>query len=198
MADILYPAFSITFIFVKTILFWLTFHRSLFVTDGPNGKTSALVQVMLGAKQVTSHYTNQGWNHSQTHIYAYGFNELSSIISISNKAVSNVGKSINVPRFTIQGECLRQPLQALYYHQRHICSLIARFMGPTWGPSGADRTQVGPVLATGHLGPTGPRWALCGFVTSYLNTPDCTQVQHIQLLAPAKFPKFSLTIFWFP
>ena len=24
--------------------------------------------------------------------------------------------------------------------------LIARFMGPTWGPSGADRTQVVPVL----------------------------------------------------
>ena len=26
-------------------------------------------------------------------------------------------------------------------------SLNARFMGPTWGPSGADRTQVGPTLA---------------------------------------------------
>ena len=26
-------------------------------------------------------------------------------------------------------------------------NLIARFMGSTWGPSGADRTQVGPVLA---------------------------------------------------
>ena len=26
-------------------------------------------------------------------------------------------------------------------------SLVARFMGPTWGPSGADRTQVGPMLA---------------------------------------------------
>ena len=25
-------------------------------------------------------------------------------------------------------------------------SLIAKFMGPTWGPSGADRTQVGPML----------------------------------------------------
>ena len=25
--------------------------------------------------------------------------------------------------------------------------LIARFMGPTWGPSGADRSQVGPMLA---------------------------------------------------
>ena len=27
-----------------------------------------------------------------------------------------------------------------------ITSLKARFMGPTWGPSGADRTQVGPML----------------------------------------------------
>ena len=26
-------------------------------------------------------------------------------------------------------------------------SLIARFMVPTWGPSGVDRTQVGPMLA---------------------------------------------------
>ena len=24
---------------------------------------------------------------------------------------------------------------------------VSRFMGPTWGPSGADRTQVGPMLA---------------------------------------------------
>ena len=28
-----------------------------------------------------------------------------------------------------------------------INSLIARFMGPNWGPSGADRTQVSPMLA---------------------------------------------------
>ena len=28
-----------------------------------------------------------------------------------------------------------------------IHPLIAKFMGPTWGPSGADRTQVGPMLA---------------------------------------------------
>ena len=26
-------------------------------------------------------------------------------------------------------------------------SLKARFMGPTWGPSGADRAQMGPMLA---------------------------------------------------
>ena len=28
---------------------------------------------------------------------------------------------------------------------------IARLMGPAWGPSGADRTQVGPTLATETL-----------------------------------------------
>ena len=29
----------------------------------------------------------------------------------------------------------------------NISSLIERLRGPTWGPSGADRTQVGPMLA---------------------------------------------------
>ena len=29
----------------------------------------------------------------------------------------------------------------------YFSTLIARFLGPTWGPSGADRTQVGPMLA---------------------------------------------------
>ena len=28
-----------------------------------------------------------------------------------------------------------------------IMALIARFMGPSWGPTGADRTQVDPMLA---------------------------------------------------
>ena len=28
-----------------------------------------------------------------------------------------------------------------------VVTVIARFMGPTWGPSGADRTQVGPMWA---------------------------------------------------
>ena len=29
----------------------------------------------------------------------------------------------------------------------YVDSLIVRFMGPTWGPFGADRTRVGPMLA---------------------------------------------------
>ena len=28
-----------------------------------------------------------------------------------------------------------------------LSALIDRFMGPTWDPPGADRTQVGPMLA---------------------------------------------------
>ena len=38
----------------------------------------------------------------------------------------------------------------LYIHRPQswpALSLIASFMGPTWGPTGADRTQVGPMLA---------------------------------------------------
>ena len=33
----------------------------------------------------------------------------------------------------------------------YITTLIARFMGPTWGLPGADRTQVGPMWATWTL-----------------------------------------------
>ena len=36
-------------------------------------------------------------------------------------------------------------------------SLIAMFMGPTWGPSGTDRTKVGPMLA--------PRTLLSGLLS---------------------------------
>ena len=32
-------------------------------------------------------------------------------------------------------------------HVTQATSQIARFMGPTWGPPGDDRTQVGPMLA---------------------------------------------------
>ena len=40
---------------------------------------------------------------------------------------------------------------ALYSYQRDLWSQIAKVMGPTWGPSGADWTQVGPMLAPWNL-----------------------------------------------
>ena len=54
--------------------------------------------------------------------------------------------------------CARILSKYIIRFQRYICcmyihspgwsrsSLIVRFMGPTWGPAGADRTQVGPML----------------------------------------------------
>ena len=45
----------------------------------------------------------------------------------------------------LAGRCCHS-LNALLFLEL-IISLIATFMGPTWGPSGADRTQVGPMLA---------------------------------------------------
>ena len=59
------------------------------------------------------------------------------------------------------------------HHISSSTSLITIFMRPTWGPSGADRTQVGPILA--------PRALLSGMMdfasvcclkeeTLYLNT----------------------------
>ena len=41
----------------------------------------------------------------------------------------------------------------------HGWALIARFMGPTWGPSGTDRTQMGPMMALWTL-PSGRLWII--------------------------------------
>ena len=49
-------------------------------------------------------------------------------------------------------------------HENWTSCLRARFMGPTWGPSGADRTQVGPMLAPWNLSGTLntlPSWVSC-------------------------------------
>ena len=49
--------------------------------------------------------------------------------------------------------------------------LILSFMGPTWDPSGADRTQVGPMLAPWTL-LSGKRSRLLG-VTDVEHPGDC-------------------------
>ena len=51
-----------------------------------------------------------------------------------------------------------------------IFTLIARFMEPTWGPSGTDRTQVGPMLA--------PWTLLSGYVFFTRHCMWCTWIYH--------------------
>ena len=63
-------------------------------------------------------------------------------------------------------------------------SLIARFIGPTWGPSGADRTLVGPMLAPwthicGKLTIIGLNWSwLITWTASSYFLNQCWNVVH--------------------
>ena len=93
--------------------------------------------------------------------YGLKFNEMKSVLLFLNQSVSDL---IHILRICLNDMPI--PIKTSYRCLRHIIttnlsdnqdircqliSLIARFMGPTWGPSGADRTQVGPVLAPGTL-----------------------------------------------
>ena len=52
-------------------------------------------------------------------------------------------------RFVVRNIMQPMGIERIYISQIYkVCQApIASFMGPTWGPSGADRTQVGPMLA---------------------------------------------------
>ena len=54
------------------------------------------------------------------------------------------------PCTTNDGLCIEMGPMSQSVNHRNL-SLIARFMRPTWGPSGAGRTQVGPILAPWSL-----------------------------------------------
>ena len=60
---------------------------------------------------------------------------------------------------------------------RHIFEVIlfpiARFMGPIWGPSGADRTQVGPRLAP---------WTLLSGIASICHKREIESHKHVEVL----------------
>ena len=77
--------------------------------------------------------------------------DASSIPVISSDDANAVSvKSIHIPStiiFVLLLFTLFPPLFLSYHLPSPSMGLIAKFMGPTWGPSGADRTQVGPTLA---------------------------------------------------
>ena len=61
-------------------------------------------------------------------------------------------------------------------HNRHIfqviLSLITRFMGPIWGPYGADRTQVGPRWAP---------WTLPSGIASICHKRETESHRHVEM-----------------
>ena len=68
-----------------------------------------------------------------------------------------------------------EPPGATEANETKLTSLIARFMGPTWGPSGAARTQVGPMLAPSTF-LSGPVKALNQTASVNLASEICTTV----------------------
>ena len=53
----------------------------------------------------------------------------------------------SLPIFVTMASPALGPIILLHQGQWSNGTQIATFIGPTWGPSGADRTQVGPMLA---------------------------------------------------
>ena len=78
-------------------------------------------------------------------------------------------------------------------HKIHRRAHIVRFMGPTWGQSGADRTQVGPMLAP---------WTLLSWVSFVCPNSDVylsgTVVMYaIWYIAPrTKGTRLNFVYFW--
>ena len=57
---------------------------------------------------------------------------------------------------------------------------IAKFMGPTWGPSGADRTQVCPMLVPWTLLSGALRWLKQNTNKSLINSQKTPQISPFQ------------------
>ena len=125
----------------------------LSASDGPHvGPMNLVIRVMAcNAEQGKSHYLNQLaypctnlLPHDSCSHNKYPGPWFNIKMSSYQYRKSHCGdKTILWPSYLHNGSSYTGKMTSLYW----IRALIARFMGPTWGPSGADRTQVGPMLA---------------------------------------------------
>ena len=113
---------------------WILIKNSLkFVPKGPINNIPALVQIMA--------WCRHWWLDYWCRYASLGLNELTE--------------------FTMWYWCQSTQIYTCMSVLQWVPSLIARFMRPTWGPSGADRSQVGPILA--------PWTSLSGLLTNTEN-----------------------------
>ena len=68
-------------------------------------------------------------------------------LSGASEKRSNLGAAARLHECTLASPWIVIPWNYWGCNLPFLWSLIARFMGPTWGPSWADMTQVGPMLA---------------------------------------------------
>ena len=91
------------------------------------------------------YWSLHGWEVAYVLRYAYFIKEI-SVINMELHVVINIAYTIEISDMIRHRRCM----DCLYFQctlQRIEWPLIARFMGPIWGQSGAARTQVGPMLA---------------------------------------------------
>ena len=76
-----------------------------------------------------------------------------SAVTVAGLTNNKLGTSIDFGNQSpVPAQCTKSS-----WHRKEPVPLTTRFMGPTWGPPGADMTQVGPMLAPWTLlsGPMG-------------------------------------------
>ena len=134
LAVIFQMTFSNAFSSMKMCKLWLRIHSRLFQRVQSTMFLHWL-RYWLGVIKATSHYLNQCWNIVYWCIYAsLCLNELThwpleDVVTISKPTL----------RIKFMSTC--------EIAVSWMTSQIARFMGPKWGPPGASRTKVGPMLA---------------------------------------------------
>ena len=156
MVTILQTTFSNRFSRMKMYEFQLKFHWSLFL------RVKLTIyhhwfRYWLDPSQATNNYLKQWWLVNQCIYVWLGCNGL-KLCHMKQKYISCVGPGKFQGNYSQYNACSCPGF--LCWQIVNNLSLIAWFMGPTWGPSGADRTQVGPMLAPWTL-LFGWYWLVC-------------------------------------
>ena len=119
---------------------------------------------------------------------------MTSCIVIGIKARQFINNTKRIIAITSLYRCV---FAACTYSKLVVHTLIARFIRPTWGPSGADRTQVGPMLAPWTL-LSGYAWSRCGTLQPCKNViicaSDAIDLSQIDLLHVAQIPQCTSSI----
>ena len=115
-------------------------HRSLMLLQGINNMDFALFVICWTSCWMDSQVSSDLRRHDTQVMSLYWFvNMLCKFFSMHTSILNNSYHHILI--------YFKTPIWNTIYNNG-IYSLIARFMGPTWGPPGADRTQVGHMWAT--------------------------------------------------
>ena len=128
-----------------------------------------------------------GWEQCK-----YLFIPLVSVLTVKQWFMIKYAYSKRLDKQNIITVKLVQPQNGISPETLDILSQTAKFMGTTWGPSGANRTQVGPMLSprtllSGVLGIVSTAWQpllfpLCGVRLTWVSCHSYDPGNHCRLV----------------